>query len=283
MSIDVGAAAISLDFRDPDFVTAITAADASRLATACVQSASISIGDQDEKYWLPWSLVRLYYAAFYGAHTIVRLLGTGCCWLESTDVLHLDALWRTTTGQPPPIQIGKGTYCCHIDSVVGALRWTRNQSRPHEALWAIFDGVLDSTSGKVLAGGLPQRDAQAVFAKLQSFRDLSAKNGTASWLSRTRNDIQYKLANGVWHPVELSRKRRDGIARHADMWTVDPMNIDLAAVRSADLLTQFSVACAFVISVCRMLVLRIDERTTGARSFLSYGPIGYANAARIDF
>lgn len=283
MGMDATAMTIQLEFRDPPFVTSVAAADANRLAIACLQSASISSGDGGEKYWLPWSLVRLYYSAFYAAHTVVRLLGTGCCWLEGSDVTHLDSIWRATTGQPPPFSIGKGTYSCEIDAVAGELRWARNLARPHEALWAIFDDVLDSTATRVLSGGLAQRDAQTVFAKLQAFRDMGRANGSVSWLSRTRNDIQYKLINGVWHPTALNRQRRSALLRHAAQWTMDPMGVDLAAARTSDLLTQFSTACAFVIGVCRMLVLRIDERTTtGARSFLSYGPLAYANAARIS-
>lgn len=272
---------IELDFRDPRYVSAVLASDASRLATSCLQSVSIAVAEEDEKYWLPWWVVRLYYAAFYGAHAVLRFLGAGCCWLEATDVGRLASVLHATTGQDLPIKKG-GPFRCDADTSSGRLLWSRLDGRPHEALWMLFDRVLRETGENVLRGPMRARDAQAVFAQLEAFRSIGSHHQNSSWLSRLRNDVQYKLAYDVWHPTAHDRRARDRLKRVATQWADDPMGIDLSGVIGHSPLVQFSAACAFVIGLCRVIVVRVSERNaSGARSFLSYGPVAYAHAIEL--
>ena len=283
LSFDAKEKEISLDFRDPLYVRTLIAADMSRLATSCLQSISVSPEASVEKYWLPWTLVRIYYAAFYAAHATVRALGVGCCWLETDDIIHLQAIADATFGGPIPWNVSSGTYRCDADTMRGVLHWTKLAGRPHEALWGLFDTVLADTSSAVLTGPLPRADAQAVFAKLQAFRALSSSHQNKAWLSRTRNDIQYKLLHGVWHPTAHDRQARARLHRLADQWTADPMDIDLSGLQADSHLIQFCEACAFVIGLCRLLVMRIAERNlSGGRSFISYGALAYVQAARVQ-
>jgi hypothetical protein len=283
LSWDGYAREVVLDFRDPQYVRAVLAADVSRLGTACLQSISVPIAEGDEKNWLPWTLIRLYYAAFYAAHTIVRLLGKGCCYLASGDVDRLSAVALATSGQAIPWRVAGGIYTCVVDTTSGALRWTKHQVQgPHEALWALFDEVLRDSGMAILSGPLPSVDAQAAFGQLDAFRNLAVPNQAVNWLSRMRNDIQYRLLHDVWHPTEIDRNARARIRRLTDRWKSDPMAIDMAGASTYGSLAQFCTACAFVIGTCRVMLLRINERNlSGARSFLSYGPLAYANAARL--
>ena len=121
LTFDIPARAIHLDFRDAAYVVSTVASDCSRLATSCLQSASLSSVDSEEKFWLPWSLVRFYYAAFYGAHAVVRLLGVGCAWLDSEDLSRVEALSQATDGRPTPFRTDPGTYRCSIHGAAGEL------------------------------------------------------------------------------------------------------------------------------------------------------------------
>lgn len=116
LSFDATVKQISLDFRDPAYVRTLIAADMSRLATSCLQSISVSPEVSVEKYWLPWTLVRIYYAAFYAAHATVRALGVGCCWLDTDDINHLQALANATFNQSVPWSVSSGTYRCDADT-----------------------------------------------------------------------------------------------------------------------------------------------------------------------
>lgn len=263
-------------------MAAATASDLNRLATSCLQSVSVNVAVQDEKFWLPWSLVRLYYSAFYGAHALVRLLGVGCCRLDGEHIAHVDALARATTGQPAPFRIEIGSYTCLIDSANGTLVWTKAAGRPHEALWSVFNDVLGRVSAQVIAGPLPSTEAQAAFAQIESFRRMGAAKQSVSWLSRTRNEIQYRLVHDVWHPTGLTRQKRALLVRLTSQWTADPMTIDLDGSSAYGPLGEFCAASAFVVAMCRTLVVRISERNlSGVRSFVDYGPLAYAHAAQL--
>jgi len=284
ISFDVPAKEILLDFRDPPYVRTVVAADISRLATSCFQSISVSASAGEEKLWLPWFLIRIYYAAFYAAHATIRALGVGCSWLEADDLNHIQAVSTATLGTQIPWKEQSGTYKCVADTATGVLRWTRLAAgRPHEALWDLFDSVLADAGAAILSGPLPRADAQTVFGKLEAYRMLSASHGTKAWLSRTRNDIQYKLLHDVWYPTGHDRQGRDRLQRLVARWTDDPMGIDLDGFGAHPHLVQFCGACAFVIGMCRVLVVRIAERNLSeSRSFMSYGPLAYAGAARIQ-
>lgn len=49
------------------------------------------------------------------------------------------------------------------------------------------------------------------------------------------------------------------------------MAINLEGTRFGDL-GEFVIACVFIVSVCKVLLTRILERTNRQRSFLNYGP-----------
>lgn len=195
---------------------------------------------------------------------------------------HIDNLARATTGSSIPFSARPGAYKCFVDVAAGALIWSSAPGRPHEALWAMFHEVLGAASEQVIAGPLPQADAQTVFAKLESFRRIAASQGSSSWLSRTRNEIQYRLMHDVWHPTTISRQNRALLRRLTGQWAADPMDIDLDGASAHGNLGEFCCACAFVIALCRVLIVRISERNiSGTRSFLTYGPLSYAHAARV--
>ena len=111
---------------------------------------------------------------------------------------------------------------------------------------------------------------------------MAAAKQSASWLSRTRNEIQYRLLHDVWHPTSLTRQKRALLTRLTRQWTADPMSIDLDGASAYGMLGEFCSACAFVISLCVALLRRVAERNvSNVRSLVSYGPFAYANAARL--
>jgi hypothetical protein len=274
---------IDLDFRDAGYVAHLVAADCGRLSTSCLQSVASIWPIEDEKAALPWALIRLYYAAFYAGHVVVRLLGSGCCWLEAEHIARLDAVGHAT-GMPIPFKADVGAYRCAIDNT--KLEWTKigsgTRGGAHEALWKTLDSVLSEVSASILTGPLALVDGRAVMAKIESFRRMAGANGSASWLSRTRNDLQYRLAHQVWHATGIGKHDRLRLLRLSGQWTIDPMGIDIDGAPRFGLLGEFCTACAFVIAVFRVLILRVEERNAGRRGcFVRHGPRAFANYCRL--
>ena len=285
LDFDHAGKCLNLDFRDSAFVSEAAASDCSRLAISCMQTASHIATDLNNKAALPWFLVRLYYAAFYAAHVVVRLLGKGCCWLDSSHVSHIDALAKASGVISFPMQTG--AYRCSIEANATRLEWTKigggSRSGAHESLWWTFHETLKMVSQEVLRGPLPSQDAQAVFAQIDLFLRFATINRSFSWLSRSRNEFQYRLMHDVWYPTTITKREREHIQKLATQWEIDPMNIDLGGAHAQGLLVGVSTACVFTISICRTLLLRINERSTGrSKSFVHFGPIAYLNGAKLQ-
>ena len=73
---------ISVDFRDTQLITPAMGVDCCRFATAAFQSIVPATEEIVEKDTLAWSMVKLYYAAFYAGHSIIRILGESCSFLD---------------------------------------------------------------------------------------------------------------------------------------------------------------------------------------------------------
>lgn len=268
LDFDAAAAAIRIDFREPTYIAAALAGDASRFAAASFTSLS-SIGpalEQSES--LAWGLVRLYYGAFYGGHTVLRLLGQSCSMVEARHTSKLRAL-AAALGNPVPFDLNSGLYHCTLNAGETGFSMVSVGSRiggAHEVFWQIFDGFLSQATEEVL-GHLAPDDARTVFAKLEALRRIYRRGAGASWLSAIRNQIQYRHIHGVWPPLSVNRNQRAALARLAGQWTRDPMNIDIDAPVAGDL-GAFVSACAFTVALCKAILSRLSERSSaGAQSF----------------
>ncbi len=269
LDFEVATGAIQIDFRERQFIAIAIAGDASRFAGACFTSLNSIVAALDAPDTLAWALVRMYYAAFYGGHAILRLLGQSCSQLEGRHVTKLRAL-STALGRPPPFAVGAGLYHCTLNPGQTGLSMTHAHGRvggAHEIFWEIFDSFLSESTDEVLLGHLSPSDAVSVFAKLEALRRIYRRGAGASWLSAIRNEIQYRHARGVWPPPTVNRTGRGSLSRLAGQWTRDPMLIDIEVPPGGDL-GAFVAACAFTSALCRTVLARVAERSSaGSLSF----------------
>lgn len=277
IEFDVDSLSVSLNFRDADFIATATAYDCNRLATASYQSAQGVEKVLEDASTLPWGLIRLYYGAFYSAHAMLRLLGHGYCHFEAKHSAQISQL-ASAMGTPIPFAVNAGMHHCEVMNEGTSLRCTRASSSSsngsHEAFWTFLEARLREIGDEILEGPLPTSDAQAVVGKLESFKRLIGHNAAFGWLSKTRNDLQYRQRFDVWFPCGVSKSGRRAISRLASQWGSDPMAIDLDADME-DALARFARACVFQIASCRALLNHIAQRQPRNRSFLDFGPAGY--------
>ena len=116
---------------------------------------------------------------------------------------------------------------------------------------------------------------EGVFSKVDALQQTIDGHGApfCSWLSVIRNDIQYRHHFGVWLPCNVGKAERQQLSRLAYQWKRDPMDIDVGAAGVRPL-GEFVSACAFIVALCRELLVRIAERSTKtSRSFATLGPL----------
>jgi hypothetical protein len=277
LAIRNAARAVDLDFRDPLILSAALAADANRLASASFQTVATIGLELEQRDSAAWAMVKLYYAAFYAGHALIRLCGESCSYLYRNHTTRL-ANVATALGITPGFSIDTGLYHCTTqNAAISYVRVRGAVGGAHETFWSIFGDYLQRTSTAVLQGSMTRLDAQAVFAQITDATRLLSKSGGYSWLSEMRNDLQYKLQHGLWYPEKMRVQSLRTLSRLALQWKGDPMRIDL---RNAKLtpLSEFIACCAFIIAACRQIVWRISDRSlAGNRCFLRAGPTSILN------
>lgn len=260
---------VRVDFRETAFITEAVAGDAGRFASACFSSMVGIASAIENPETMGWALIRLYYAAFYGGHSLLRLLGRSCTYFDHRQTGRIRAVFAAT-GSPLAFDLPSGLYSCTLNpgrTGFGMMQTRGRVGGAHETFWELFDKLLSEFSEDALSGHMRLRDAQDVFAKMQAVRRIYRRGAGAIWLSAVRNEIQYRQGLGVWVPLTVNRSRRASLSRLADQWMRDPMSIDVDALSSGEL-PEFILACAFTTSLCRDVMSRVSERSSVAsRSF----------------
>jgi hypothetical protein len=278
-SADNAARSLLLDFRDPRILPAALASDSSRLSSASFQTASYIVDEMVRRDSAAWSLVKLYYAAFYSGHALLRFFGEGCTYFAGQHVARLRAI-SEALGIAPNFSIDAGLYHCIVDSTGSKLSCVRARGSvggAHETFWKIFGDHLREVSEKILMGNMTRADAQATYSQIDRALAVLAQGGGYSWLSSVRNELQYRLSHGVWYPEIARPQILEALSRLAIQWKRDPMLIDLA-IGGAGTLSEFVSCCVFVVSLCREILWRIAARSNmGARSFARAGPMALLN------
>ena len=282
VDFDVATGRLGIDFGDSAPVVEALAATISRMACASFQTINAAVMESLEREALPWGLVKIYYAAFYAGHAIISVLGEACSYFDSTHTKKLREL-AVAVGAAPTTSIAKGLYRATAEDPPSRLQCAsigNSAGGTHEQFWDVFGKRMSQASQDVLSGPLPIADAQAVFAKLDAMSVIIRRFGTFSWLSKIRNDVQYRHEHDVWFPKGLTARRRESLSRIAEHWNRDPMNIHLSPGPHTydNVLRDFVTVSIFIIAVCHALLRKIADRSSvGSRSFVQQGPMVFLN------
>jgi hypothetical protein len=205
---------ITVDFGYSDFLTLALASDCTRLSCACFQTLASLRTDITERDNVGWSLIKLYYSAFYAGHTLLRLFGNSCSFFDRTHTNRLGEL-GVALGLGPDFRVEPGLYECALNSAVTAMKCTRARAGSggaHESFWEIFGNRMTILGEEVMNGPLMRSDAQAVFAQIEELRSILRRKSGYSWLSGVRNDLQYRHQYGVWYPASTRARERETLS-----------------------------------------------------------------------
>jgi hypothetical protein len=283
-SFDLQSARWNLDFSRSDIVAEFLACESSRFACAAFQTYLNLADDIRSCDSTAWAIVRAYYAAFYAGHSILRLIGTTCSYVDRgraavlRQVLAAYGISNAPSGGQYEIVVDPSGTMISLQCLGSSLGGS------HDQFWYVFGKRMEALERDILLGPLPRLDAQRVWDCLGKLRALLSTNAACSggWLSAVRNSVQYRHGMGVWFPEKLSTRDLSVLGKAAAGWKGDPMSIRLETGRS-DELRDFLSACTFLVALCRVLMVRIGEhgRRGHARSFVDYGPLRFLNARQV--
>jgi hypothetical protein len=263
------------------FLSAL-AADVNRMAAAAYES----VGQASKSALFPkstaWIIIKSYYASFFAAHAILRMLGKGVVNLDypqARSVNKIAKIFGTWTED-----VGPGYFSFELGRSGGIVDWFRVDSAGgvHEQFWIYFAKVIDQLSNDLLTTNRGiSADNQQVSVKLTelcaNLRFDSSSKGT--WLSGVRNRVNYRHDFGAWYPYRGQRNVGSVEERLVSGWLTDPLSINLASHNDQDL-RRFQATCSFIIAVCRELAADMATRCSSGRSFHSYGWLAISRLAQ---
>jgi hypothetical protein len=248
--------------------------DCNRFSTSALES----IIKVDNLTILPksvaWLLIKQYYSAFYSAHLILRLLGLS---LTQFDTESIKAIRKIADlyGNLNNVQIEAGYYL--IDYASNNLSIfckkikIKDDGGSHIALWKLFGEKLKYISTDSLTK-YSSTDVQVLAIKIgELVNNLSyIGSNNYSWLSRVRNDLNYKHLYGVWHPYTLDKKELDHIIRSLNLWKGDIDQIELSNLIGKEI-TRFSNTCQYIIGLSKKISNDMSQRCSEGTSFFKSG------------
>ncbi|WP_375205609.1 hypothetical protein [Hyphococcus sp.] len=195
---------IEIENFDFEALTDSIAFDYARFALSCYESFSVCRLDNQNHSLFSWPLLKLYYAAFFGCHAIMRSQGYGIIKLEKRQTDYINSILTITTGADPQIKTGMYSF----SASTGVLRLSPLSSGKrgvHEEFWFEFVQFLNTYSNEAQARGAP--DASQFIAGTQAIDDALA----GGWFSAYRNEINYQHKHNVWLPIRRKDDRRNSI------------------------------------------------------------------------
>jgi hypothetical protein len=190
-----------LSIRDRNRWKSAMASDSVRYGINALQSVhSIRASDQFPKLGA-WPIIQAYYAAFFAAHSILRLFGRPFSYLEFGHARDICSRAKIELNYTKP-KLSSGSYSSEFDQNRQKVTFSHKKSS-HEHLWASFVDLLSEISNSVLLVRGLEKVSAGVSIEISDIVDLLKQNGryrNGNWLSIVRNEVNYKASEYSWFP-----------------------------------------------------------------------------------
>lgn len=204
------------------------------------------------------------------------MLGVSCSQLDKqqADKIHEIATLYSNSNS---FNISSSYYSCVYSEVNKQLLFDNIKSKggTHESFWKIFCTKIQEISNKILSLRRITSQSQQVSTKLGELCNIlcyQGRNG-GNWLSSVRNQVNYRHELDVWFPYNQKRQQSiENTYNNCLMWLNDPMNINLM-IKPSQPIDLFISACAFIVGLCRVLVLDMSGRCSQGKSYLKDGSL----------
>ena len=272
-----------LSMADAEPFLAALAADINRTAIAAYESVRLATRSTLFPKSTAWPVIKSYYAAFFAAHAILRMLGTGFTTLEiphAASINRIATLYGVSNENVTP-----GTFTFTYFGAQREAHWDRFDSSSggvHERFWAFFRLRIANLSRDVLkTGGGITSDNQAVSGRLTELLDNLCYEACpkGNWLSVVRNRVNCRHQFGAWYPYRPEDSWGAADERMTNHWLADPMGINLTSHAERNL-RRFQETCSFIVACCRVLVSDMASRCANGKSFHTYGWLAIDRFAR---
>lgn len=250
--------------------------DCNRMASAAFETMYIIEQNRKLPKSTSWLIIKSYYAAFFAAHSIIRMLGISCSQLrkhQASEIVEVAKLFENDNGKT----ISSSYYSCIYNQSENQLLFENIKSKggTHESFWQIFLKSIKDLSTSILSSGKIVLQSQQVSTKLDELCRILCYEGHngGNWLSSVKNQVNYRHELSAWFPYSRKRQQSvDAAYSNSEMWVNDPMNISLL-VNYSNPINMFLNACSFIVGLCRELIQDMSSRCSRGKSYLKDGAI----------
>jgi hypothetical protein len=259
-----------LDFQDWALVASAFASDAAKAAMASLESIETA---QAEERGQGWTAIRTYYAGFFAAHAIQRMLGRAVIQVDVPAASAVDAV-ANLFGMAASGSFSEGMYVLHADAAAKTVtlkKW-RAKGGSHVCLWVQLVAQLREVITALLASRHATSVATAVATKLTEIEQVLTDRGSTvrgSWLSTIRNRVNYHQDFGVWYPYHGRAQYCASLVAKTKMWRLEPEAISIWPGQDRDL-QRFLEVCVFLVALCRTMSVDMTARCPAGKSFHHY-------------
>lgn len=228
-------------------LTPYLAFDYERFALSSFESARYCGPEETRRKALGWPLLKIYYAAFFAAHAVLRATGHAVLRIDASYARQLTYI---ASAYDPNLRFASGSYSARIhqsSDLSFTLTLQRlNEAGAHEQLWQYFYKFLAELQNAVVESEEPNSTATvAEILAIQS--QLSALgSGGGTWLSVLRNQINYQHLYGVWFPYDVSRRDAETFAR---IRRTPSSGIRLDSDPKAEPIVSFTSCCSVIAAI----------------------------------
>lgn len=221
-----------------------------------------------------WHLIKAYYAAYFAAHTILRLTGRPFTNLESGHVKEVLRLAQVSGApvSPKVHSMMSGNYELSYDSnqrtIVAAYK-----ADSHKDLWATFHKLISKMSIDVLRAKGPSRDLQDISGALSKLVDILDNNGglrgAGNWLSVVRNEVNYRTLDDIWFPFKKNSTQSAALFIRGRLWRTSAIKIAELSEKLPPY-ERFFLTCLYIVQLMNLLVSDYGAVSKECRSFKLY-------------
>jgi len=261
---------IALYYSDLSVVNRSYASEVNRFSAASFESIQGIGPDNKLTKSLSWSLIRLYYAAFFAAHALIRLHGRSLTQVDTASCVRVNNLakaYSTLNSEP----LTNGLQRISIKRTPNLIELAKVGEKPHEALWLNFGEVFKPVAQRVLKSATTT-EIQEFAVKLMDLLRILSDEGRMpnyNWLSFMRNSINYRQSHSVWHPYGTQPKYCSSLHDIVNQWTDNPNDLNFWPSQDREL-QHMVESCVFIVSLCKQCCEDINRAAPDRKSFLKY-------------
>ncbi|WP_323169316.1 hypothetical protein [Pantoea agglomerans] len=260
----------SISTTNPEDVIRPLCHDIARFASSSLESITNIDNDPEFPKSNGWMSIRIYYGAFFAAHSLLRVFGESCSYLNNNSIREVNKVLKKQL--PSSQMIRAGNYSIKLSRQSGGVQLDANEiDSSHAGLWDCFYDLLTNLENSIALTTLfttEQKNECVSF--LAELKKRISRGGNKSFLSLVRNEINYNHAMNCWSSYQSEKKSDTNIIKLASQKWVKTCSSELFS-HSAKEKVDFAETCAIIISLMKDMMIEINS--INKSSFLRYTTI----------